>query len=754
MKTLPLNDGWHFRKLPGYTLSSLPETSPDALQDPFPDVPAETVSLPHTWFTEEDPYRGLALYEKTVPWDPAWDQVLLSFEAADQQCRVYVNGIFAGSHRGGYSRFRLPVPAEATAAKDGAVLLRIQVFTENRENEDIAPSFGDFTVFGGLYRGAELLIVGENRFDRCYYGTEGLIVRTCLDDRGRGLLTAEPHTVCAAPNARIRYTLSDPQGHPVLTGEGGPEETVPFAVDAPQLWDGPGNARFYTLSAVLMTGKPGEETQADEVRIRTGFRRVEISGEAGLRLNGRPVFLRGVAKHQDRAGKYAAVSPEDIREDFDIIREIGANAVRLSHYQHPQMAYDCCDEGGLLAWAEIPMLKMTENPELLENTREHLTELILQNIHHPAVFCWGIQNEIAMFRDAPFMHEQCRLLHALVKQLDPNRFSACANLYPLKPSSKLNEITDLVGYNIYFGWYYGSPEGYGPYLDRFHQARPHLPLGISEYGVDANLMLHAENPKCKDYSEEYQALWHETVYPQIESRPWLWGSFIWNMFDFSSVRRNEGGQRFINAKGLVSHDRKIRKDAFYYYKARWTETPFLHLCGRRFEKHAAAWVDVKCYTNLPTVSLTVNGRAFGFVQTVNGTALFRDIPLRMGENRVEAFARTCRDSCVWIRVSEPEPSYALPEAESSGPVRNWFLSENENRREGFFSIEDTANDLLESPASRRVLEDFIPALVRIMTEKNVIPLGLTLKSILNHDPDESLDVKALNRELNQIPNDL
>ncbi len=736
MNTLSLNDLWSFRRLPGRTLGDLPLEVPDG--------PSQTVSLPHTWYDDGDAYRGLAVYEKTLRRDPAWRRALLSFDGADQNCRVYVNGHFAGGHCGGYSRFRLPVPEAAYGEENWTV----RVFVENAPNEDILPSFGDFTVFGGLHRPAALLVCGETCFDRCWHGTDGVIVRAAVNGAGQGVLTVEPHAAGDTADAVIAYALSDDRGAVVARAEGKPDEQAVLTVDAPEMWNGLHEARLYTLRATLIIGGKA----VDEVTVRTGFRRVEIGGSEGLRLNGRAYQLRGVARHQDRAGKYSAVSEADIREDFALIGEIGANAVRLSHYQHPQAAYDCCDEAGLLCWAEIPMLKMTESPALMENARQQLTELILQNIHHPSVFCWGIQNEIAMFRDAPFMHENCRELHALVKALDPERFSAAANLYPLKPVSKLNGITDLVGYNVYFGWYYGEMSDYGAYLDRFHAVRPDLPLGISEYGVDANLALHSAQPKVKDYSEEYQALWHETVYPQIESRPWLWGSFIWNMFDFSSARRNEGGQRFINAKGLVTHDRRIRKDAFYYYKARWTDAPFLHLCGRRFSHRAEERASVKCYTNLPRVALRVNGEPFGEAETQNGAAAFENVPLRMGENRISVTAGECADECVWTRAEAPDPAYCLPE-EEGGPVRNWFLDENDERREGYFSIQDTANDLLESPDARRVLEKYIPDLVRVMTEKNVIPLGLTLKSILAHDRDGEPDVSALNRELNEIPND-
>lgn len=732
MKRISLHDSWRFRKLPGFTLEDAPAVALD-------DFPAACVSLPHTWYRDDDPYKGLCVYEKELP-RPAGDCLFLSFDAADQACAVYVNGALCGRHAGGYSRFRVPVPA---GTQDDT--LRILVFVENRDNDDICPSFGDFTVFGGLYRGAELLACGKNHFDYTYYGTDGVIVRASLDGEGCGRLALEPHAVCPG-GARVTYTLTDADGLPVASVEAGADETASLLVPAPRLWDGRGRSSLYTLRAVLTVGG----AEADAVTLRTGFRRVELSAEKGLLLNGRPTKLRGVAKHQDRAGVFCAASAENVREDFAIITELGANAVRLSHYQHPQAAYDCCDELGLLAWAEVPMLKMTESAALLANTESQLRELILQNIHHPSIFCWGIQNEIAMFKDAPYMHDSCRRLHSVVRELDPGRASTAANLYPLKARSVLNTITDMIGYNVYFGWYYGEMGDYGAYLDRMHAALPAVPFGISEYGVDSNLALHSAAPHVKDYTEEYQALWHETVYPQIESRPWLWGSFVWNMFDFHSARRNEGGQRFLNGKGLVSHDRAVKKDAFYYYKAKWSDEPFVHLCGRRYAVRAQESADIKVYTNLPEVTLRVAGLE-RTARAGNGTALFAGVPLAMGDNRLEVFAGDCADS-ITLRRAEAEPeSYRLPD-EGGGAVRNWFLAEDSFKKEGFFSLEDTANDLLDNPRTREIIQRWAPVQFKIMTEKNVIPLGLTLKSILSHD-GESFDLKAINAELNEVPNE-
>lgn len=734
MKRFSLCDGWRFQKLPGRTME---ETGPAAL----PEDGYEAVTLPHTWYTDEDQYRGLTVYRRTLRWQEGETRAFLSFDGADQRCRVYADGALLCEHRGGYSRFRCLLERPASG------LTALVVLLDNRLDETISPHFGDFTIFGGLYRPVELICVGDCCFDRAYYGTDGLIVRAALDDSGDGLLTLEPHTRGAA-GASIRYSVLDGTGCVAAETLCAAGETATLTVKAPRLWNGREGAALYTLRAVLL--RDGE--MLDETEVKTGFRSLSLSTDNGFSLNGKKTALRGVAKHQDIAASYNAVSAGEIRADFDMIDEIGANAVRLSHYQHAQTAYDEADARGLLVWAEIPMLKMTEDTALFANAQEQLRELILQNIHHPSIFCWGIQNEIAMFRDAPFMHEQCAALAGIVKELDAERFSACANLYPLKPKSRLNRITDLVGYNIYFGWYYGEMGDYGSYLDRFHAAAPDVCLGVSEYGVDCNLRLHSESPRLKDYSEEYQALWHEKVYPQLEARPWLWGSFVWNMFDFSSARRNEGGLRFVNGKGLVTRDRQIKKDAFYYYKARWSAEPFVHLCARRFEKRCAEAAAVKVYTNQPEVALTVNGVPFGAAENDgNGTVVFENVPLREGENRLVAQAGVCVDFLVWQRVEEPEANYALPESDD-GAVKNWFLSDDDITRQGYFSINDTANDVLDEPAARAVLMKHVPFMVKVM-EGGSVPLGLTIKSILSYGDGIAPELmKTINSELNQIEN--
>ena len=732
MNRISLNAGWQFIKLP----RGIPVEREN--------LDWETVSLPHTWYREEDPYHGLVLYRREIGVGKAWKKAFLEFEGADQRCRVFVNGREIGEHKGAYARFRFPVPEAALKSGEG----RIEALLDNRVSADVSPNFGDFTIFGGLYRNVNLLVTSEDHFDYCFYGTDGVIARAAVQDDGSGLLALEPHVCTERDDACIVYTLTGPEGELAAESTAPAKESVSLRVPEPKLWNGKKAPELYTLRAELQID--GET--ADEAEIRVGFRTVSMSPDDGLRLNGEHIKLCGVAKHQDRAGVFSAVSREQIDEDFALIREIGANAIRLSHYQHPQHTYDRCDEDGLLCWAEVPMLKMTENGALYANIEQQLIELVLQNIHHPSIFCWGIQNEIGMFRDAPFMHEECRVLTALVKRLDPNRLVTAANLYNVKPASQLNAITDMVGYNLYFGWYYGEMPDYSKYLDNYHAQRPEMPLGISEYGVDCNVKLHSETPRVKDYSEEFQALWHETVYPVLQSKDYLWGSFIWNMFDFSSDRRSEGGVKYINGKGLVSHDRTLRKDAFYYYKAKWSAEPFVHLCASRFVRRARERIDVKIYTNLPRVTLWKDGEKIGIGENNgNGTVLLRDVALAPGINQLWAVSGDCEDRCLFERVEKPEESYRLPE-ESGGAVRNWFLSDDDTVKEGYYSIMDTAEDVLSG--ARSVLVRFVPSLVEVL-DRDVIPLGLSMKSILSrelkNDPDTML---RINDALHQIKKEL
>ncbi len=739
MERVSLNADWEFVKLPDYKLDNFV----------IPEVEYERISIPHTWYTDDSQYRGFVLYKKSIKVDKNCKKAFIEFLGADQICYVYVNKVFIGKHEGAYATFRFELPKEILSDEN----LDIEVFLDNSPNQIISPLIGDFTIFGGLYRDVNLLITDENHFDYMYYGTDGIIVKSSMID-GKGIISVENRCVVTEKDAYIVYNILDKMNNVVKTAQSHINEKEEIVIDNPIVWNGINSTYLYKIEASIIIN----DTIVDKTNKTFGFRAFDMTADKGFFLNGEHIKINGVSKHQDTAHKYSAISNEDIAKDFEIIDEIGANAVRLSHYQHTQLTYDICDEKGYLVWAEIPLLKMSEDEKQIKNTREQLKELILQNIHHPSIFFWGIQNEIGMFGDAEYMHIECTNLYNIAKDLDDSRLVTAANLYSVKNLSELNNITDMIGYNIYFGWYYGKMQDYSTFLDKLHKDRENMPLGVSEYGVDASPYLHSSEPKVKDYSEEYQSLYHETVYEILNSKEYLWGSFVWNLFDFSSARRNEGGVKYLNQKGLVTYDRQTKKDPFYYYKAIWSKEKFIHICSKRFEKRVDESIDIKVYTNLDSVKL-INGKT-ELTQTnnSNGTIIFKDIKLVNGENTfvVESINNEngikFSDSVTFIKTTEADESYSLPDADTGANVKNWFLDEDSLVREGFYSIEDSAFDLLQCDAAMEVLNKYSKETCKALKENSNIPLGLTLKRIISYNKEaaESIDVKSLNEELNQV----
>lgn len=425
-----------------------------------------------------------------------------------------------------------------------------------------------------------------------------------------------------------------------------------------------------------------------------------------------------MAKHQDTAGKFSTAGEEDWQRDLALIREIGANAVRLSHYQHPQRFYDLCDSSGLIVWTEIPMLRLIEKETLVNNAEEQLKELIFQNMHHPSICFYGVENEIAMFGETDFMHHEVKRLHELAKSLDPSRFTAAANLNSVEYDSPLNRITDVVGYNLYFGWYYGEMPDFASFFDGFHSVNANVPLAVTEYGADCNTAFHSTAPKRKDYTEEFQALFHETVYPYIEERGYIWGSFVWNMFDFVSGIRNEGGVKYRNNKGLVTFDRQIRKDAFYYYKAKWSEEPFVHITGKRYQNRTGKCMDVKVYSNCPAVVLHTQDGEWS-LDSSNGVFLFENIPFSGEGICVKAEAGNVSDTAEFRYVEEEDPSYVYVDPNPGPNVKNWFVDEVEKAKlfpAGRWSVMDTVNDLLTSSEAMALIDESSPELGEYMRD--------------------------------------
>lgn len=623
----------------------------------------------------------------------------------------------------------------------------VTVTADNTRYHDINPLMGDFNNYGGIYRPVSLITTGPAHFDLLHYGDSGLDLTAKVED-GVGILTAITRVV-GADAATVEYTLLD--GDTVAAQFAAPAdgEAVTLRVKHPRLWNGQTDPYLYTCRARLLVAG----MCVDKVMLPCGFRTIELTADQGMFLNGQYIHLNGVAKHQDREGMGCAPTEDQLDEDLALVLEIGANAVRLSHYQHPQYFYDLCDKSGLLVWAEIPMLSMPDgNDDVVDNAAQQLTELIAQNKHHPSIYCWGVQNEIAMMGESLEMYRKTAELDKLVRTLDPSRLSACANLYCVKNNSQLNFITDLVGYNIYYGWYYGELGDYAPFFEKFRADNPQVPLGVSEYGVDCSTNYHNDAPQRKDYSEEFQALYHETVYPQIAARADLWGSYVWNMFDFGSAIRNEGGVKGKNCKGLVTFDRKIIKDAFYYYKAWWSKEPFVYIAGRRYTKRCGDTTTVKVYSNQPSVILIVNGQAFA---TLTGERVFQfdNVPMTEDDTLLMAIAGGCTDKTFLIHVVEPEKSYIFVDPNPEINVKNWFTmgqSEDDLFPEGRFSIMDDIGELRANAAAWALLEQETPQITGDERAKKMTTMPL-LRIINRMSGVFSEDfVKELNKKLGQI----
>ena len=730
MEKLSLNIGWQFAKLPDQTIEE-PVNSAAAYQ---------TVDIPHTWYENGNAYKGVVVYRKVLNLScESMQRIFLNFQAADRWCKVYVNGCYVGEHKGGYSAFTFEITEYCSKNGENELL----IFLDNRSGDEISPLVGDFTVFGGLYRDVDLIVTGLCCFDRTYYGTSGVIVRPSLID-GEGRVGVDVHLLGADEKASVLWQVYSPDGKLVAEQTSIGVEPVELEIHDPVFWNGKLSPMLYRLRALLRY----DSEIVDEVDIPFGFRTVSVDSENGFFLNGSHVRIHGVAKHQDFGGVFNAADSAHRMQDMDDILDIGANGVRLSHYQHHSQMYDLCDQNGLIVWAEIPMLRLDTNPKVFDNACSQMTELILQNTHHPCICFWGLQNEIAMFGESEYMYEKIGELNRLVKSLDNTRITACANMNAVKNDSTMNRLTDAVGYNIYFGWYYGDMEDNRHFVENFHQDNPSIPLGITEYGVDCNLAYHSDTPKVKDYSEDYQALYHETVYPIFLSKKYLWGTFIWNLYDFSSEIRDEGGVKYVNSKGLISYDRKIRKDAFYYYKAQWSQEPFVKIAQERYVNRMMPVASFKVYSNQEKATLVVNGAEY-ISQSLNGVFRFDNIPIQKGENVVRASIGSHADEVIFCGVEEPDASYTFVDSNPGINVKNWFTDIVEEEKlfpKGRLSIRDGSDTLLQNDEAMAILEEFSPKLASQMRERGgSMPLERILRYMKDEFPDERC--KELNARL-------
>ena len=735
---LPLMEQWRFIKGDQPCPVSLP-------------AEWETVTLPHTWNGADgqdgggDYYRGPAWYVReldrdTLPGSTA--HCFLEICGASASAQVYLNGALLARHDGGYSTFRV----ELTPALREKNLLAIRV--DNGVSDTVYPQMADFTFYGGLYRPVSLICTGEDSFDLLYWGTSGVQVSAEASGQVHFQARVKSHTpwqirwsVCDAENRQVVSALTDGQDHITLT------------VPEPHLWNGRQDPYLYTASAELLCqGNP-----VDKVSHRIGFRSVAIDPQRGFLLNGREYPLRGVSRHQDRPGIGNALLPEHHREDADLICELGANAVRLAHYQHDAYFYDLCDERGLVVWAEIPMISQFL-PAGVDNTLSQMRELVLQNLQHPCIAVWGLSNEITVGGDPgePLV-ENHRQLNTLCHELDPSRPTVVAAVSMCPMDSPYLRVPDAVAYNHYFGWYGGELSMYGEWFDRFHALYPDIPIGCSEYGCEA-LNWHTSTPEAGDYTEEYQAAYYEAVLPQLFSRQYLWAAFAWNMFDFGADTRNEGGENGQNHKGLMTFDRKYKKDAFYACKAWMSDEPFVHLCGKRYEKRVESPTKVTVYSNLPEVELWADGTRIGVQRSENHVFCF-EVPNDRPETHLTARAGSCTDESCLRHVDTFPEEYRLKEA---GAILNWF---DLTAPEGKYSLNDRLRDLMANPRAAKAVKEFLKGPMQVLGKSEeeqdhllnqmesftLLRMSTLMSQMLPKEDRLTADqMLACNRELNQI----
>ena len=686
-----LNQDWKFIQQD----AGLPESLPADWQ---------TVQLPHSWNAIDGQDgngsydRGKYWYAKTfeTPKQPlTGGKVFVEILAAGQQATVYVNGTEVTYHEGGYSTFRADI---TSLCKDEGENLLV-VACSNEYKDSVYPQSADFTFYGGLYRGVNLISVPEAHFDLEYYGGPGIQVTPKPCDCGGATFEIVTYVKNTDENFTVLYSVLDADGKEVASGCRPADSTgITLYVPDAKKWD-IDSPYLYTVKAALQRRN---ETY-DEISTRAGVRSFSCDPQKGFIMNGKETPLRGVSRHQDMLYKGNALTKEEHYRDAELIKELGANTIRLAHYQHNQYFYDACDELGFIVWAEIPFISVfNKDPEAHQNCISQLKELIIQNYNHPSICFWGISNEILIGGISEKLVENHKELNALAKELDPTRLTTIAHVSMTPVESPMHHITDVESYNHYFGWYGGKMEDNGPWLDNFHKVHPDICLGLSEYGCEGIITYHGPNPACKDYSEEYQALYHEHMAKVLDERPWIWSSHVWNMFDFGCAARNEGGVAGRNNKGLMTIDRKTKKDSYYIYKAYWNKEPMVHLCGKRYAQRAGETTQIRVYSNLPTVTLYLNGEKVG-EQTAEKVFVF-EVALADGFNTIVAEAGDLKDTMTLEKV-EKEPSiYVLPEVnERAEGVANWFKTVGDldlkapmEFPEGMYSIKDTMEELAKN----------------------------------------------------------
>ena len=623
-----------------------------------PDGTTTTVDLPHTWNARDgqdggnDYWRGTCIYRThfaAPQFNTASHQVWIQFDGVNASAHVVLNGSPVCNHDGGYSTFR----ANITELLRDENELTVEV--DNSKNDRVYPQKADFTFYGGIYRDVSLMVVSKNHFTLDYFGGPGIRITPTVQGADASVQVTTWHD----GEGEVSIELLDAAGNTVATGKG-PDITL--TIFNAHLWNGVKDPYLYSCKARLVVNG----TVEDETTTRFGVRSFKVDPKKGFFLNGKSYPLHGVSRHQDRKGLGNAITREMHDEDMALIKEIGANTIRLAHYQHDQYFYDLCDEVGMVVWAEIPYIS-EHMPNGRENTISQMKELIIQNYNHPCIICWGVSNEITIStKDKKDMLDNHRQLNDLCHEMDKTRLTTLACYAMCGPFNRSAHITDMVSWNLYLGWYVPGFILNDLWMGFFHLCFPNRPFGYSEYGAEGMPNLHSTHPHRGDHTEEYQAKYHEYMLHCFKRHPWMWATHVWNMFDFAADARDQGGEPGMNHKGLVTFDRKTKKDSFYLYKAWWSDEAFVHICSKRFVERTGSTATVKVYSNQSTVALYVNGNKVG-EQTGEHVFTFK-VPLN-GELHIQAVAGDRTDESVIRHVDTPNPEYKLHKTKSKSA--NW-----------------------------------------------------------------------------------
>lgn len=652
-QTIDLPDGWKFIRH---------DAAPDAaITDEW-----KPVTIPHCWNaldgevgTKPHPelpegyYRGPAWYERALEVPASWKgrRVFVRFEAAFLVADVYLNGERLGQHRGGFTAFVYELTPHLKF--DGANELRVRL--DNAQNFDVAPLQADFTMEGGIYRPVHLIVTDAACITPLDAGGPGLYA-TAANVSGSGAQVQVETKLDGASDAlQVATEIKDADGKVVeqqTTPAAGASVKQSFRMDRPHLWNGRKDPYLYAVTARLeRDGKT-----IDEVTQPLGLRTVAITPENGFLLNGQAYPIHGVNRHQEKRDQGWALTPADQEADFQTILDVGATAVRLAHYPQSGLVHDFADRNGLLLWQELPIVDgITDSAAFTDNARQQLTEMIRQGCNHPSIFTWSLFNELYNRKETPPPEPLIGALDKLARELDPSRMTTAASNRPERKA--LNTITEAIGFNLYPGWYSAGAEGFADMVRERAEAVGKR-IAIAEYGAGANVAMHQEGALTQPatggpfHPEEWQAHVHETIWAQARNNRNLWGTFVWTMFDFASPWRDEGGNPGVNDKGLITEDRKVKKDAFFFYRANWNPDPMVYLAARRMTPRRLARTEIKAYSNCDSVNLRVNGRVVGSV-VPDEVRICRwpDVELTQGVNRIEVTAKSAggevSDHCEW-----------------------------------------------------------------------------------------------------------